>query len=471
MMPLKSILFFGLFVFCVIGGFFAPIWSALGYMAHYCIGPERQWWAAPINRFGIRYSFTLAGVTALAILVHWRRLRFGRSLLVGQEKLLLLFLGIIWLSVLIGPATVGRYTRVDHPSVKFTKVVIFALMLTHIATNFKILDRVLWVLVLGAMVLGMQAWDLPRSAMIRGRLNTVGGPDFSEANALSAYLVAILPIIGVQFVRSRWVGKAVCFVAGGFAANAIILTRSRGAVMGAAAAATAGLVLAPKRHRVKIFVGMIIAGLGTLYLMDPQFKKRTMTIFAAKTDRDRSAQARIEIWTGAIAMFKDHPMGVGAGNFYQNIGKYAPRHPRMGAHNAYLRVACELGILGVGAFVWVIINALRTLRRLARESAELPDELRARSTLIAHALIASTCAFAACSLTMGLAYLEGFWWVLLLPACLMRAVDNELSANQGALSDRQDQDDVHLARQKRRRLGVSRERSKHENERPQRVGQ
>ena len=72
--------------------------------------------------------------------------------------------------------------------------------------------------VIGAMILGMQAWSTPYSAFEGGRLETVGGPDFRECNFFAAYMATMLWIIGTQFVRSGWVGKTVCFVAGGFAA-------------------------------------------------------------------------------------------------------------------------------------------------------------------------------------------------------------------------------------------------------------
>jgi hypothetical protein len=233
-MALKTIMFLGLFAFCAAGALVSPILGVLGYCAHYVIGPESQWWAAPVRPWGIRYSFILAATTAVGLALNWRKLRQGQKILTGQEKLLLAFLGIVWLSVLIGQQTVGRYTLagVDHPSVKFTKVAVFLLMLTHIVTNIRNLDRLIWVLVIGTMFLGMQAWDLPRRAFVKGRLEGIGGPDFSESNFFAVYMATMLWLIGAKFLRSGWPGRIVCFIAGGFTANAVVLTRSRSAVIG-----------------------------------------------------------------------------------------------------------------------------------------------------------------------------------------------------------------------------------------------
>ena len=126
---IKTVIFAGLFALCAVGALFNPLLGVLGYVGHYMIGPERQWWEQPIQRFGIRYSFVLALATFAGILFNCRRLRFGKSALSGQEKLLILFLAVAWLVMLITPETVGRYSTVDHPTVKFAKVVIFVLVL------------------------------------------------------------------------------------------------------------------------------------------------------------------------------------------------------------------------------------------------------------------------------------------------------------------------------------------------------
>src|SRR4030042_1532459 len=102
-MALKTILFLAAFIACSAGALFIPLLGILGYVGHYNLGPERQWWGAPLNHLGLRYSYTLALMAVIGAAIHWRSLRYGKSLLVGQEWLVLAFLGIVWLSVLIGP--------------------------------------------------------------------------------------------------------------------------------------------------------------------------------------------------------------------------------------------------------------------------------------------------------------------------------------------------------------------------------
>ena len=69
----KTVLFgSGLFI-CVAGAPFLPILGVIGYVLHHNLGPEHEWWAGPVNRLGVRYSYTLAIVTAVGLALNWSR--------------------------------------------------------------------------------------------------------------------------------------------------------------------------------------------------------------------------------------------------------------------------------------------------------------------------------------------------------------------------------------------------------------
>jgi len=427
-MAIKTVLFVIAFIVCSGGALFAPVLGVLGYVGHYNLGPERQWWSASLRPLGLRYSFTLAAMTAVGMLLNLRKLRFGKSVLNRHEILILMYLGWVWLAHAMSEPTVGaRYALVDHPTVKLTKVIIFAMMMSHVITDFRKLNWLFWALTLGALVLGMQAYDTPRSSFMRGRLETVGGPDFQEANRLGGYLAATLFLIGAQFVRSGWAGRIICLLAGAFAANAVVLTRSRGALIGAAGGCLVAVFLAPKRHRLKIFLGLALAFAGGVYLSDPQFRARMSTIVRPPEQRDRSAQNRIEIWRGGVKMLVRNPLGVGPGNFHQSIGKYTDgRFSGSDAHSTYIRCAGDLGFPGVALLGMLILNAARSLRRSMRQAHDLPGELQNRALWMSYGAAAGLGALLAYGLTATLIYFEAFWWVLALPICISRATENAL---------------------------------------------
>ena len=365
-MSLRTILFLAVFIACCGGSLYMPIIGIVGYIVNYDIAPEQQWWGAPLSEWGLRFSYTLALMTAIGIAINWRSLRYGKAFLVGQEKLLLLFLGVMWFSTLIGEET-RAYTVVDHPAVKMIKVMIFVFMMTHVVTTVKYLDVLLWTLVLGAFALGWQAYTTPYSHFEGGRLEGLGGPDFVEGNFLAAYLASMIPLIGVQFLRSRWLGKGVCLVAGVFTANAIILTRSRGAFLGLIAGVVVAALLCRSSIAPKILAGLVVAALGWFYITNPAFWERASTITAEEEQRDASAESRLVIWQSTLELISDHPLGVGAGNFFQSIGQVDERFVDRDTHNTFLRCGAELGIQGIAVFLALIAGAILSLRRVMRE--------------------------------------------------------------------------------------------------------
>jgi O-antigen ligase len=426
--PLKTILFIALFATATLGCFWTPVLGVLGYIAHYSIGPERQWWFQSLRGLPIRYSYSLAMMTLLGIALHWKDLRYGVSLLIGHERTILAFLGVVWLGMVIGEKAQINFI-VDHPAIKFTKVIMFVMMLTHVITTPKRLDRLLWVWILCALVLGLQAYTTPRSSFTEGRLEGVGGPDFRDANSLAAYMAALLPIIGVQFMRSGWKGKLLCLFTGAFAADTIVLTRSRGAVVGLCVGVLAGLAMAPSKHRAKVIVGVLVAVFASWSLTDEAFVRRASTIASEEEQRDASAQSRIEVWKGGAKMFGAQPWGVGPGNFYQAITRYTSDGVRRDAHNSYVRCACELGFQGIILFGLIVLGAIRMLRRNSARARTMIGPEHDQFLWLNYGLVISIFVLLGCSLTMTLLYMEGTWWFLALPICLHRAMDNAALGN------------------------------------------
>jgi putative inorganic carbon (hco3(-)) transporter len=369
----------------------------------------------------LRYSYTLAGATVLGALLNRDKLSWGGQFLVAQEKLILAFLGLVWLLALLSEPT-QAYTVVDHPSVKLTKVVIFVMLLTHVVTTIKTLDAVLWIVVVSAFVLGLEAYETPLSAFYSGRLENVGGPDFHEANALAAYLAAVLPLVGIQFLRSRWPGKLLCLAAGAFILNAVVLARSRGAVIGLAAGAVVGILLCPRSHRLRITVCVVLGVAALFYLGDAGFWMRTGTI--AAENRDRSAESRLEIWQGGFRMACENPQGVGPGNFQQSIGSYAPMHADRDAHSTLVRTLAELGFLGLAILAALVANAVLILLRSGRQIENLVAEGCKESQYLAFGLLVSLTVFLTSGLMGSFTYVEALWWILALPVCLTRALYN-----------------------------------------------
>jgi O-antigen ligase len=104
---------------------------------------------------------------------------------------------------------------------------------------------------------------------------------------------------------------------------------------------------------------------------------RYMTL--SQPDSVQTWSGRLSIWQGAVDVIASHPiLGVGAGNFsefaVQDSSKIAAHSAAKGqfagvAHNMFLGVASQMGIVGLILFLCVLFLAFKTVVSIARESS------------------------------------------------------------------------------------------------------
>jgi O-antigen ligase len=116
------------------------------------------------------------------------------------------------------------------------------------------------------------------------------------------------------------------------------------------------------------------------------------------TQADTSGSGRTDIWRMGWRMVEAHPVtGVGSGNFSVSTIDYLLRpgatqraiyivdQPKV-AHNIYLEVLAELGVLGLTLFGLIVAASVRSVLAAARASGRRADresELLSRGLLLA----------------------------------------------------------------------------------------
>lgn len=144
---------------------------------------------------------------------------------------------------------------------------------------------------------------------------------------------------------------------------ALLLTFSRGAWLGfLVMLGTLGLVNRGARRWAVL--GILGVAIGLAFV--PQLAHRFLTSF------DLSANApRLYIWRAALDMIQAHPIfGVGAGVFMHVYPQYvlpgAPEPVAAFAHNLFLQVAAEFGLVGLAIFLAILGRVMWQAWRLAR---------------------------------------------------------------------------------------------------------
>ena len=436
-MPLTALAFLLVYVVGVGTALLYPLAGIVVYILVYHINPETQWWGSSVAFLGPRMSLIVAIATLTGMLVRWPKLEHGARQFAGPYVLGLLLLAVAAGSLLWG---LGIGERGLYQLEKFAKILIFVFILIRCVRTPLEYHAVVVAWLVGVFYIGYQALG-GAGVVIRGRLNEgIGGPDFAESSDLAVHLVATLPWIGALFFMARtWLGRGALLVVGALTVNTLIMTRTRNALVGLALV-TLGCVLAlPRGYRVRGVAAVIAGSLLAVQLTDPGWWSRMATI--AEYETDPSALGRLDYWRAALAMVRDHPLGIGIGNFHSAVRDYIPGlTEERGCHSTPLACLAELGYFGLGVFTLVVVVALARLGRVRRAAQRLPQmidlswwRIRTRFHLGWHAIAlrAGLLGYLGCGLFTTRTFSENYWLMVGLSVCLWNA-SKYMAATAGA---------------------------------------
>jgi putative inorganic carbon (HCO3(-)) transporter len=181
-------------------------------------------------------------------------------------------------------------------------------------------------------------------------------------NVMAGVLVVLLPFsMGMLLFNWRHLGWAVRIAAGlatFLMLLALYVTRSRGAVIGLSAAMFVMVALRWRRgwlFGLAVSLSVVFAG----WLLGPVRVVTALTTTPALSGLD----VRLEVWSRALYMIQDFPFtGIGFGSFAQMANLLYPFYlvspetliPH--AHNLFLQVAVDLGLVGLVAWLaaWLL---------------------------------------------------------------------------------------------------------------------
>jgi putative inorganic carbon (hco3(-)) transporter len=436
-MPLRSIAFILYFFGSATATFVAPMAGVLCYITLYHVYPETTWWGKYLDPFGIRWAFVIALCLVIGTAINHKRLRLGRYLVHPIEWGLLMVFCTMLLSALAG---VGWDHRTSFVIDKMAKVFLFAFTMSHVVVSRRHVWHLTVLLAVMSLYLGHEARVAPPGAFSESRLNGIGGPDFREATGLAIHLLALLPFAAILLLHKAWRFRLLAFLAIAYSINAVVLCRARSAFVAGVLAGITALWYVPRRHRGWVVAMLALGAVGSYKLSDQWFWERMKTIASSPEDREVSSAARLVIWGAAWEMIKDRPLGVGVGQFERYVNRYATLQTRTAygnkateslnmiardAHNSFVLCVAETGFLGLAAFVATLALSWRTLSRLDRRVRDhLSDPGFFRMIIFANRM--ALLVYLIAGMFVSRFYTEGFWWLIILPVCLKRAVENEI---------------------------------------------
>ena len=210
-----------------------------------------------------------------------------------------------------------------------------------------------------------------------------------NANELGTMLAAGAVLAGALAASRDLSGpaRALALASGGASIVLVMMTASRGAVLGLVAALLVAPFVVGRGRRVAVTLMALAAiGCGTVYL----FAFAGQETVAHLLSDDRTGSGRTDIWKVGWRMVEDKPLiGVGAENFGSSTIHYLlepgtlPRSEfivdeQKVAHNVYLQVQAELGAVGLTLYLLLIAFAFHSamvaagaFARAGQQSAEI----------------------------------------------------------------------------------------------------
>jgi O-antigen ligase len=247
----------------------------------------------------------------------------------------------------------------------------FAVVVVTVVTSRQRALMLLAGLAVGGLVAGLANSVVVLAALRAHTLDVTLTPPvviYNTANAVALYLVPLIAISASLSLHATQLRERL--VSGVFtvlAALAVLLSFSRGGYLALAAVAV-GLAVS---HRLRWWLTSAGAVALGLLLLIPPFFARVRAEVDLNSGRN-TLVGRFHLWDAALQMLRNRPLfGAGLSGFAAAIAPYwNPTHTDRFTypHNILLNFWSETGLLGVVAFGWIVVAALRLSLRGWRQS-------------------------------------------------------------------------------------------------------
>ena len=187
--------------------------------------------------------------------------------------------------------------------------------------------------------------------------------NFPDPHMFSYYMEMLLP-----FSLALWATttshKKLFLLSSFFIILADILTFTRGSYIALISGALIILPIVSKNTAKKLLLGVILFACLIIAVPNNPVGERFVSSFDTQ---EGSNQARISNWQQALSVIVNHPSGVGIGMYPLEIKPNADYREPIYAHNLYMDIASELGIISAIVFIAILFYVLIIFWKKARE--------------------------------------------------------------------------------------------------------
>jgi O-antigen ligase len=281
----------------------------------------------------------------------------------GMMAGMVLFVGWCWVCVMYAIDVPGALTR----TLSFVQLCLSALMFSSIVDDVKRIRSVLGAIVLWTVVTSI----VGIAFYYRGETNVAIGL-VGNRNLLASYVIGAVPCAYLLHrITRNALARLLMMISLPILFLTLALTLSRTGII--VMVATLLIIW----YRVALERGVLVVGASLVvllalgFILPDAFYKRLQTI-APSIEQERDTYGlRVRLWQVGLKMIEDRPItGVGPANFMQAHRRYAHGEEilekELVAHNMYVGIAAEEGLVGLFLFGLTIVLGLRELHRARR---------------------------------------------------------------------------------------------------------
>lgn len=290
----------------------------------------------------------------------------------GQKRAAILRNGFVFLAVLYFLINVLSLTQTAYWAVslrglfKVLKNIVLCLAVFTVVDSKERFRKVFEFFLLAAVLISIDAllqgvigFDLIRRRHMIPYITGVGrltGP-FRHPNDFSAYLSFViflfLGMLRDGFKLFDW-KKYLFILAGTILVSACLVgTYSRGAWLAVIVSFVSLVVFKRSKWLLTIF---LLLGIWAFLFSPPLIKARVTSLWSSKGG---TLVERVSLWRESFAMIKKSPfLGLGVNTYARNEPFFKTGEPNIDnqyAHNGYLQIAAETGLLGLFSFLSVLL--------------------------------------------------------------------------------------------------------------------
>jgi len=352
-----------------------PVYGLYTYLFAFYLHAPARWWGRSLP--DLRWSFLAALVTLIAIFsspAHQKKVWFSFF----ENKLFAFF--VFYLII----QSFWALNFEIHKEYLFLGIK-FLILIFIIQNSMKSEKDIIGFVVLN--LLGVCYFTyLGMFVKTGGRLEGLGTPGMESANQLGQHMATILVFSAFLLMTDLGKKKFLLIVPLVLALNGVLLTQSRGVMIGVLVAGFASLFVIPPKAKKQFVIYACLAIFGGSALVGPQLIERFSSIAPDESgEQDKSAESRMVIINAQMDMFFESPLlGYGHRGTLLLSKEFIPAeyHTKTkggssarASHNFLFALLVDHGLVGTTLYLLIVFSCLVKMYKISKTTRYHEDSL------------------------------------------------------------------------------------------------